>query len=286
MNPTDSGLSATPAERSPKPETVEKYRKALELYAQTDLPASEICNITNINAKAFRAYICRYHRDLLYARNIYVTSDKKSAEEKLFGNRGEREGSQKKYQEAIETFKNNEFLHLTTAEIARKFGLRPSSLSNYLRSHYPELIKHRENERKRLGISDYRHRGVTESAKNLYSDAISHLANTDDTIAETANLFNLSLSGLRQHLLHYFPEISKEREEQRIKSASIKKSETQKQREQRKASFKYAEALSSLKKNGGSLEAVADYYGISAKVFRVYIRREDPDFWRILKKSR
>lgn len=201
--------------KGPKPETIEHYRTALELYKSTDLPITEICRQTGVVATAFKAYISRWHRDLLFKRNGEPVSDSLDVSRRLHNNKGQHSASHKKYREAVNACDDSEYINLTVSEIAQIFSLAPGSLLNQLRIHYPEILERRERERSRLGISDNRHRGAKLETIEQYKDAIDHLANSNNTIRETADIFNLSYSGLREFLLRYHKDLVEAREGKR-----------------------------------------------------------------------
>ena len=54
--------------RTPRPETEEKYREAIELYRTTGLPVREICARTGVPFTAFRSFLHSCHRELMFAR--------------------------------------------------------------------------------------------------------------------------------------------------------------------------------------------------------------------------
>lgn len=60
--------------RGVKPETVEKYRRAIEMYASTELSGCEICRICEVTESGFRCYLTKYHRELVLARYAILCS--------------------------------------------------------------------------------------------------------------------------------------------------------------------------------------------------------------------
>ena len=52
----------------PTSESEEKYKKALSLYKDTSLTMKEIVSQTGVSAEAFRFYVHKWHKDLVYER--------------------------------------------------------------------------------------------------------------------------------------------------------------------------------------------------------------------------
>lgn len=192
-----------------------RYGSALELYRTTQLPVREICRRTGVPFEGFRSYIRRCHRDLLFARHGIAISPEQAAEVRLRKPSGQTAASHAKYRDAISACDDMAYIGYNVSQIARLFGLNPSALCNQLRSHYPEVLERRERERRRLGVNDNLHRGVKPWCREQYAEAVEHLRATDDTIRETAALYGLSHSGLREHLLHYCKELVRERDGKR-----------------------------------------------------------------------
>lgn len=60
--------------RGIRPETEEKYRRAIEMYASTELSGCEICRICEVTESGFRCYLTKYHRELVLARYAILCS--------------------------------------------------------------------------------------------------------------------------------------------------------------------------------------------------------------------
>jgi len=210
-------------QNGPRPEVEVRYHEALELYRTTTLPVAVICRRTNTSLSAFRSYVNRYHRDLLFARYGIRVTKREAAAARLRGPVGQTAVARAKYGEAIRACDDAEYIAYNVSQIARAFRLNPSSLSHQLRVHYPEILERREKERQRLGVNDNLPRGVKPWCREQYAAAVTHLCSTDDTIRHTAALFGLSYSGLREHLLYYHKEIVSERARKRKCARRLKK---------------------------------------------------------------
>lgn len=69
-------------------------------------------------------------------------------------------------------------------------------------------------------MNDNQHRGVKPWCKEQYAEAVEHLRTTDDTIRRTADLYGLSYSGLREHLLFYHKDFVRKRADKRERAKS------------------------------------------------------------------
>ena len=115
------------------------------------------------------------------------------------------------------------YIEYNVSQIAHIFHLDPSALGRQLRVHFPEILERREKERHRLGVNDNLHRGVKRWGREQYAEAVEHLRTTNDTIQQTARLYKLSYSGLREHMLYYHKDIVDKRFAKRKKAKSVKK---------------------------------------------------------------
>ncbi len=201
--------------RGPRPEMETRYAEALALYRTTEMSVAEICRRTGAHLSAFRSYIYRCHRDLLFARHGIKTTDKYTSETKLRKHFGQQKNTRIKYRDAIRACDNAAYIEFNVSQIARMFHLNPSALGNQLRVHYPEILERREKERRRLGVNDNLHRGAKSWCKEQYAEAVEHLRTTDDTIRQTAELYDLSYSGLREHVIYYYKAIVRKRARRR-----------------------------------------------------------------------
>lgn len=206
-----------------KPEAETRYHAALELYSNSRLSVKEICRRTQTPLSAFQDYIWSARRELMFARHgISITHDEAQAA-RLRKPQGQTAAAHAKYKDAIAACDNMSYIGYNVSQIAGIFNLRPTSLNQQLRVHYPEILKRREKERQRLGLNDNIHRGAKQWCREQYADAVEHLRTTDDTIRQTALLYNISYPGLREHLLYYHKDIVNKRADRRRRSISVKK---------------------------------------------------------------
>lgn len=199
-----------------------RYCVALELYRTTGLSIRAICRQAQVSFGGFQSYIHRYHRELLFARHGITLSQEEAVVARLRKKSGQSAATHAKYKDAIEACDDLAYIEFNVSQIARMFRLNPSALGNQLRNHYPEILERREKERRRLGVNDNLHRGVKHWCKEQYAIAVEHLSVTDDTIRQTADLYHLSYSGLREHLLYYYKDLIRKRANKREKAKANK----------------------------------------------------------------
>lgn len=212
MATPDNGHDTCKRARGPRPETIEKYRQAVEAYRTSTLSCSEICRMYEISLQGFSCHISKYHRDLMLARYNIQCNREEARHIKLQQLRGQLPATHAKYKEAIEACDNMDFIEFNVSQIARMFGLDGSGLGRQLRTHYPEILEFREKTRKRLGINDNLPRGTRPSCKEQYAEAIKLLnSNSYITLQEVADSCGVSYTGLGQHLVFYHKDLVKKR---------------------------------------------------------------------------
>lgn len=180
-----------------KAKTEEKYREAVELYSTTQLACPEICRICGVTVPGLRSYILRHHRDLLLARYGISCNREQAQHIKLNQLRGQLPTTRAKYQDAINACKNIEYIELNLSQIARQYRVNPNGLCRQLRTHYPEILEWRENERKRFGKGDNLVRGMRSFCQKQYAKALELLRdNSYITVQEVADSCGVSYTGL------------------------------------------------------------------------------------------
>lgn len=194
--------------RGVKPETVEKYRRALELYATTSMSCVGICRTCGVTVQGLQSYIGKYHRRLMLARNGVDCNPEEAAGIKLASFRRQRPATHAKYKAAIEACGSMDYVGMNVSQIAREFGLDGTNLGRQLRTHYPEILELRERARLRWGLNDNLPRGSRRFCKEQYAAAVELLqGDSYITVQEAAEICGVSYSGLEQHLLFYHKEL-------------------------------------------------------------------------------
>lgn len=279
MSSLDNGSPACNRKRGPRPETVEKYREAVELYGSTALSSREICVRCGVSLKGFQCHIGRYHRHLVLARYGINRSPEEAADIRLGQLRGQLPATRAKYREAIEACDSMDYIELNVSQIAREFGLDGTNLGRQLRTHYPGVIERREKLREWLGIGDNLPRGTRRFCNEQYAGAVELLCSDRYiTVQEAAERCNVSYSGLEQHLLFYHKELVGKRI--RIREQAV--------RQQRKGKITgrgtlhapkpetvalYAEALHLYRTTPMSARRIAADMKVSRKGFYEYLQK-------------
>lgn len=98
--------------RGIRPETEEKYRRAIEMYAPTELSGCEICRICEVTESGFRCYLTKYHRELVLARYAILCSKEEAGQIKLGQLRGQLPATRVKYKDTIEACGSMEHIGL------------------------------------------------------------------------------------------------------------------------------------------------------------------------------
>lgn len=206
------------------PQTVEKYREAIELYGSTALSVRAICVQCGVSYAGFRSYLYKYRRDLLLSRHgVTGSSAADAAHTRLRGRRGQTAAACAKYKDAIAACGDAKYVAYNVSQIARLFGLNPTGLSNQLRAHCPELLERRERERRRLGLADNQQRGMRPWCRERYAGAVELLRTTEMTVSEVAGRCGVSFTGLRQHVLFYHKDLIGTRSEMRERGKAQKR---------------------------------------------------------------
>ena len=181
-----------------------KYREAITLYSDSNLSIKDICERTGVGFCAFSSYLSKHHRDLIIKRH-HLTE---YANVKLRGSKGQTTLAHYKYKDAIAACNSVDYIEYNISQIARIFDVNSSSLASQLRRHYPEVVPRRELERRRMGITINLQYGARKWSKEGYATAVEMLQSSDMTIEEVANVCNVSHTGLREHILAYYPQWS------------------------------------------------------------------------------
>ena len=98
--------------RGIRPETEEKYRRAIEMYASTELSGCEICRICEVTESGFRCYLTKYHRELVLARYAILCSKEEAGQIKLGQLRGQLPATRVKYKDTIEACGSLSLIHI------------------------------------------------------------------------------------------------------------------------------------------------------------------------------
>ena len=196
-----------------------KYEEAVRLYAETDMTMDAIAKKCGFTVCALGAYLRRHWRELVLRRhNIPAPEGQDLHAIKIFEGGKQNVNAHAKYKDVIEACDLMKYIDLNMSQLARKFGVNVTALTNFMRIHYPDTLEWREKVRRRLGINDNLPRGARRACIAQYAEAVELYRTTELTIPEVAERYQVSASGLSQHLRFYHKEILKERK-QKLKQA-------------------------------------------------------------------
>lgn len=254
-----------------------KYEEAVEMYADSKLPLCKIAVKCNVSLGGLRSYLRRYWRELILRRRGISYEGKDPKDIKIVSSGQPSIVSKAKYAEAVEACKSLEYIDLNVSQVARKFNVNGTALANYMRLHYEEIPIWRENVRRMLGIGDNVHRGVRPECEEQYVLAVEMYKSTDKTIPEIAEICQVSIGGLSQHMRFYHKEVIRKRKAERKaakKNRIIGKicGNGQIHCPQQKTVEKYREALELYKNSNLIIKEIVRKTGVPLEGFRNYLR--------------
>ena len=254
-----------------------KYEEAVEMYADSKLPLCKIAVKCNVSLGGLGSYLRRYWRELILRRRGISYEGKDPKDIKIVSSGQPSIVSKAKYAEAVEACKSLEYIDLNVSQVARKFNVNSTALANYMRLHYEEIPIWRENVRRMLGIGDNVHRGVRPECEEQYVLAVEMYKSTDKTIPEIAEICQVSIGGLSQHMRFYHKEVIRKRKAERKaakKNRIIGKicGNGQIHCPQQKTVEKYREALELYKNSNLIIKEIVRKTGVPLEGFRNYLR--------------
>lgn len=169
----------------PTSEAAEKYEKALALYKNTSLTMKEIVSQTGVPADAFRFYVHKWHKDLVFERlgiseDINENTDLRKARKKM-------KTVAAKYEKAIESLRLNP---RPVTVVAEKFGFNADVFRDYLHKHEPDLAKQQGMRITENG------KYISLRAEEKYADAIELYNTTSESLRSIAKRFNINYNSL------------------------------------------------------------------------------------------
>lgn len=253
-----------------------KYEEAVEMYADSKLPLCKIAVKCNVSLGGLGSYLRRYWRELILRRRGISYEGKDPKDIKIVSSGQPSIVSKAKYAEAVEACKSLEYIDLNVSQVARKFNVNGTALANYMRLHYEEIPIWRENVRRMLGIGDNVHRGVRPECEEQYVLAVEMYKSTDKTIPEIAEICQVSIGGLSQHMRFYHKEVIRKRKAERKaakKNRIIGKicGNGQIHCPQQKTVEKYREALELYKNSNLIIKEIVRKTGVPLEGFRNYL---------------
>ena len=195
---TPGRLAGNGTAYGPKPETVAKYAKALDLFRTTGMTITEIAKATGVTKSGFAGYLHMWHRgDKLLRRGQEWDGD---SEPDLINTKRSLKSVAVKYAAAIESLKENP---RPVAEVAAEFGHHPEVFRDYLKHHEPELYALHGMTRRADG------KLVKRSSAEKYCKAIQEYATTTEPLKSISRRHGIVYNSIMGYVIRNSP---KERE--------------------------------------------------------------------------
>lgn len=178
----------------PKPETVAKYARALELYRTTGMTIAQIAEVTGVTRTGFGGYLHQWHRgDKLLRRGLEWDGE---SEPDLKGTPHYLKSTACKYAPAIESLRRNP---RDIAKVAVEYGLGPEVFRQYLRKHEPELYAMHGMTRRADG------KLVKRSSEEKYGKAIQEYATTAEPLKSIARRHGIVYNSIMGYVIRNCP---------------------------------------------------------------------------------
>lgn len=257
-----------------------KYAEAVKLYAETNMMLKDIALQCGLSRGALGQYLRRYRRELVLKRHNVDADGADPKQIKLITAGKQSMTAHEKYKNAVAACDSISYIKYNVSQVARCFGLDGTSLANFMRIHYDEVLVRRELIRQKMGLADNTPRGARKKVQEQYAGAVELYRSTDLTLPEVAERCNVSECGLSQHLRFYHRDIllRKKNEREEAKTTVRKKrgailGNGRKNQPLPQTAEKYAAALPLYRDTKMPLQAIADATGVSKEGFRAYLRR-------------
>lgn len=172
------------------------------MYASPNPSLAEKSRQCEVSLTGFTRYINAFRRHLVLERNGIRCSPKEALDLRMKKRRDQRLEIRVKYGKAIATCDSMDYIEYNVFQIAREFGLSGTDFGRQLRTRYPEILESHERIRQRLDLGDGLPRGTRPWCKEQYAGVVELLrADSYITMREVARRFNVSFTGLKQHLM-------------------------------------------------------------------------------------
>lgn len=193
---------------------------------------------------------------------------------------------QAQYAEAVHLYATSDW---SMAQVAAACGVSEGGFSQHLRFYHQELLRRKLESRKaacgkqpkRFGELSGNGHCYKPNPKTVekYVGAVALCRNTSLTIREIARRTSVSVSGLCHYLHKWHKELVLER--LGITGEVGEKSDLRSIRCRIKVvAAKYSEAIRSLRRQPRPVAQVAAEFGLPPEVFRIYLRKHEPDLAR------
>ena len=184
----------------PTPESRERYREAVRMYAQSALTIREIADMTGVNRSSLCSYLRVWCREETFARRGAEYREGAS----LSQTKQYKKTTAAKYAPAIERLRAE---NRPTSEIAAEFGLHPEVFRQYLKEHEPELYARQGMMRASNG------RSISRRSMEKYAEAVGLYETTAEPLKSIARRRGLNYNSLGGFVRRNFPELIEKNKE-------------------------------------------------------------------------
>ena len=184
----------------PTPESRERYREAVRMYAQSALTIREIADMTGVNRSSLCSYLRVWCREETFARRGAEYREGAS----LSQTKQYKKPTAAKYAPAIERLRAE---NRPTSEIAAEFGLHPEVFRQYLKEHEPELYARQGMMRASNG------RSISRRSMEKYAEAVGLYETTAEPLKSIARRLGLNYNSLGGFVRRNFPELIEKNKE-------------------------------------------------------------------------
>lgn len=180
----------------PKPETVELYGQALELYRTTSMTIDEIVEMTGVPSGGFKGYLYQWHRGEKLRRRGFEWDG--ISEVNLKETPHYLKSTAAKYEAAIASLRSNP---RSVASVASEFGHNPEVFREYLKTHEPELAAAQGMIRLSNG------KLVKRTAMGKYVNALEEYESTTESLKSIAQRHGIVYNSLVNFITRNCPEM-------------------------------------------------------------------------------
>lgn len=184
----------------PTPESRERYREAVRMYAQSALTIREIADMTGVNRSSLCSYLRVWCREETFARRGAEYREGAS----LSQTKQYKKTTAAKYAPAIERLRAE---NRPTSEIVAEFGLHPEVFRQYLKEHEPELYARQGMMRASNG------RSISRRSMEKYAEAVGLYETTAEPLKSIARRLGLNYNSLGGFVRRNFPELIEKNKE-------------------------------------------------------------------------
>lgn len=259
-------------QRGARPECIQQYAEAVELYRNTEMTMAEVAETCKISLSGFSQHLRFYHKEILEQKK-QMRETAKAKRQQVFG---ELTGNgriykpspmtEQKYAAALDLYRNTA---LTMKDIVEQTGVPAGGFRSYLRLWNMDLVLERcglSKEEKVNDLRSARKRMKTVAAK--YEKAIESLRTNPRPVAAVATEFGFNPEVFRDYLHKHEPELA--RQQGMMKAANGKTVS-------RRSEEKYAEAVRLYGTTTETLKSIAVRLGLTYNSVGGYIRRNYPE---------